>query len=362
MRDHPKHAKLQDGVVFEPPPFHPDRPGLVAPVRIDPAGEHGPTRRQSRGTRWRRTSRGLFVPVTAPADLTAQRIVEAAAVLGPGDAVTGWAALHWLGAYWFGGLDADGRTPREVPLLTHRHVLGQPGFTISQDHLRFGEVELAHGLPITVPVRSVAFEARFAPTLRRAVQAIDMACYSDLVDCHEVAVYVDSLATWTGVPLARKAAALADENAWSPTEVSMRLVWTVEAERPRPLCNRPVFTLDGRHLGTPDLIDPVAGVIGQYDGAIHLVGSQRSADVEQEARYREAGLECVTMLAADLASSAAFVRRLHAAYGRAARSPSEDRRWTLEPPEWWTQTHTVARRRALSEHDRRRLLRYRRSA
>ena len=39
---------------------------------------------------------------------------------------------------------------------------------------------------------------------------------------------------------------------------------------PRPLCNVPVFDRFGQHIGTPDLLDPVAGVVGEYDGALHL--------------------------------------------------------------------------------------------
>jgi hypothetical protein len=35
------------------------------------------------------------------------------------------------------------------------------------------------------------------------------------------------------------------------------------------------------------------------------------------------------------------------------------RAWTVEPPAWWIRTDTVARRRALDEDQRRRMLGYR---
>ncbi len=57
----------------------------------------------------------------------------------------------------------------------------------------------------------------------------------------------------------------------------MRMIWVVDAGLPRPLCNMPIFDRHGRHIGTPDLLDPVAGVVGEYDGALHLAGEQRAA-------------------------------------------------------------------------------------
>lgn len=343
--------------MFVPPPFHPDRPGLVAPVRVDPTGLAGPTRAQARGRGWRTTSRGLFVPVSAPSDDPQQRSVEAAALLrGDGEAVTGWAALYWLAGRWFDGTRADGSL-RPVPLVTDREVSGRPGVRISQEHLRHLEVRLVDGLAVTVPVRSVSFETRYAGSWWDAVVALDMACYSDLVSIAEMADYAAVIGPWTGIGQLRKAVAHADENAWSPREVIMRLRWTEEAQRPRPRCNIPVFDLRGRHLGTPDLFDPRHGVAGEYEGVVHLVGAQRARDVRREAAFREAGVETVTMVADE--PPGAFVLRLHQAYERAGRHA---RGWTVDPPPWWVPTDTVARRRALTPSERSRLLRYRRAA
>jgi hypothetical protein len=153
-----------------------------------------------------------------------------------------------------------------------------------------------------------------------------------------------------------------DENAWSPTEVAMRRVWQHEAQLPRPLCNHPVFDLHGRHLGTPDLVDPVAGVAGEYNGAVHLEGAQRSRDVAREAVFRDVGIEVVEMLAADLANPFPFISRLRSAYRRAERVPASDRRWTVVPPRWWVPTYTVEQRRALDDAQRQRFLAHRRAS
>jgi hypothetical protein len=130
------------------------------------------------------------------------------------------------------------------------------------------------GLAVTIAARSVCDEARHADTLEDAVAAIDMAAYSDLVSLDEVWGHNLTLWTWTGVPQSRKAIGLADENSWSPQESYMRCVWVRRAGLPRPLSNTPIFDRWGRHVATPDLLDPAAGVVGEYDGELHLVGAQ----------------------------------------------------------------------------------------
>jgi hypothetical protein len=345
--------------MYQPEPFHQRRPRLVRPVPVDPSGTSGPTRGEARGPRWRTTSHGLVVPSDVERS-PAQRIVEAAAVLHPGEAVTGWAALHWLGGTWFDGSAASPEL-RAVPLVAARHLIAQDGWSVSQEFLGPWEVRMVDGLAITPPVRSVVFEMRYAPRLGQAVEALDMACFSDLVSLAEVAAYLSALGAVTGIQQARDALAEGNENAWSPREVFMRRVWTRQAGLSRPLCNAPVFTLDGRHVGTPDLIDPVAGLVGEYDGSLHLAGEQRARDIRRESDFRDVGLEYVTMVAADGGDLAGFVRRLLSAHARAIARTTPPR-WTVEPPDWWTPTATVEQRRILDDWQKARWLRHRRAA
>ena len=291
---------------------------------------------------------------------TQQRIVESGAVLREDEAVTGWAALHWQGATWFDGT-TDGVAPRDVPLVARRHLSTQAGFSVSQEFLHPGEILVVDGLPVTRAVRSVGYELRYAASLGDAVVALDMACFSDLVSIAEMTAYVGALGPVTGVQQARDVLALADENSWSPRESQMRGVWTRRAGLPRPLCNAAIFTLDGQHVGTPDLVAPDIGLLGLYNGSEHLSLVGASADVRQEARYRDLGLETVTMLATDWNDLDGFVERLHSAAVR-ARGRTSRRRWTAQPPAWWTPTNTVEARRALTATQRARYLRYRQAA
>lgn len=349
---------------YRPPPY-PHRPSLVAPVRIDPAGVRGPTRAQARGRQWRRTSHGLYVP--AEVELTDdQQILEAAAVLPRFGAVTGWAGLRWLGARWFSGVVNGQRDRRPVDLAVSKgsDIRPQEGLRVCQEHWSPYDVVVVDGVPVTVPVRSVAFAMRYAPSLWDAVVVADMAAYDDLVTLVEASEYAGhaprfGLTARTGIPQCREAMLLADENSWSPREVWLRLVWTNVAGLPRPLMNQPVFDLDGRHVGTPDLLDPVAGVAGQYDSALHLDRDSRARDARRDDTLRGVGLECFAVVTGE--SAGVVAPRMAAARARAL-DHSRPRSWTLEPPAWWTPTVTVEQRRALSSDQRSRLLGYRRAA
>lgn len=302
------------------------------------------------------------MPTSVDQDRVEQRIVEAAAVLPPATGVTGWAALRWGGAHWFDGLADDGTTRLPVTLaIGDSTIHAQPGLEISEEHLRSFDLITLDGMPLTTHVRSVTYLMRHAPSLRQAVAALDMAAYADLVSVEEVVAYNESLWTWTGIPQCRQAAAHADENAWSPREVGVRLTWILTAGLPRPWTNRPVFDRWGRHLGTPDLFDEEAGLVVEYDGGVHLVGAQRRRDRDREESFRRAGLEYLTVLGSDR-DEERLAARMHEARGRASFAAPATRSWTTDLPRWWVPTFTVEQRRNLSDRDRARLLRFRRTA
>ena len=242
------------------------------------------------------------------------------------------------------------------------HVRSQPGIAISEERCSPADLVVVDGLPLTRAVRSVCFEMRYAASTWEAVRVLDMAAYSDLVSIAELREYAAEHPGWTGIPRCREALALADENSWSPTEVRMREVWQDVAGLGRPLCNPPLFDRHGRLIGAPDLLDPVTGVVGEYEGSLHLAGSQRARDVLREGIFRSHGLEPVTMVSADLVDPRDFVARLRSAYARARPIPRADRSWTLRPPPWWTPTQTVVQRRALAPAARERLLAHRRAS
>ena len=322
---------------------------VTLPVRVDPTGRLGPTRHQATGPGWRRSSRGLYVPSDVPLT-AAQRTAEVGVLLrSPRAAVTGWAGLAWRGARWVSGSRSDG-SPRPVDVVADAHLLRpQALFRLSQERHSHGDAELVDGLRLATAAACVCFAMRYADSLADAVETLDMAYRADLVSPPELSAWLGAHPHRHGRAQAHEALQLGDENVWSPREVHARLAWQ-RASGVRPLTNRPVFDLAGRHVATPDLIDPVTGVCGEYDGDHHLTRAQRRRDLAREQRLRDHGLEPFTVVAGELGTPLA--ERLEAATARAARTAVAERRWTLEPPTWWVPTVTVEQRRALTPIER----------
>lgn len=329
------------------------RPGVVLPVKVDSSGVDGPRWREAAGPHWRSPYRGWHLPAGVDSSRPDQRIVEAAGVLPPGGAVTGWAGLCWAGARYFDGTTRGGTELLPVPLAldNKRRLRQQDGIELCEEFLDPDDVMIVDGLPITVHARSVCRLIRAAPRLEDRVQILDMAAFSDLCSPAEVEAYARRrLAGRPYVTRIWQAVSWASENSWSPMEPIMRMAW-LQSRRALLLVNVPLFDLDGRHLITPDILDPINGVAGEYNGAPHRGTDPRERDLDREELYRSLGLELVTMMSPDLSGRERFVRRLAAAYQR-ARGPRRTGGWTLTPPDWWVDTSTVDRRRALSGHDR----------
>jgi hypothetical protein len=164
---------------------------------------------------------------------------------------------------------------------------------------------------------------------------MDMTAAARLISVFLMTLYVQHRPAWTGVPLVRRALALAIDESRSPMETLMRLIWILDALLPPPLCNHPVFSLDGMLLGYPDLLDVESGTIGEYDGADHKRRERHRKDVEREERYRDHGLEYFTVVGGDIRDRSRVVRRMHSTRARARFLPEGVRQWTLTPPEWW---------------------------
>lgn len=318
-------------------PFLSPSDSLVWPVRLDPTGEHGPTRGQAAGPRWRVTARGWYVPADTDSTQVEQRILEQGVrVLTGYGAVTGWAALRWRGAAYFDGR-GHGGSPRAVPLISHTADRSRPNpaVTISSGQLARTEIEVVRGLPCATVQRALFDEMRFDTSVREAAVSASMTAAAGLISVGLFAEYVAQHPAWEGVPLVRKALRLATDEARSPQECRMSHCWTLDAGLPPPLLNRPVFDLEGSLLGYPDLFDPEAGLVGEYDGVHHKEGDQHQQDVAREGRFRDARLEYFVVVGGDLRNRSMVVDRMLSARRRALFLPEGSRRWTLTPPPWW---------------------------
>lgn len=314
-----------------------ERPSdLVVPVRVDPGGKSGPTKRQASGSRFRQTSPGLYVPASVNSGRVEQRILEQGSRIRSYGAVTGWAALRWRGAAYFDGTADGGRVTLPVPLVVGRNRLASdPRVVLSEAHIAPSERTQTGGIWCATVQRALFDEMRHAVDVRAAVVAMDMAAAGCLISVRLMTKYVELRPAWTGVPLVRQALALASNDSCSPRETRLRLIWVLDAGLDPPLCNRPVFDLAGNLLGYPDMFDPEAGMIGEYDGADHKDGERHQADVEREARYRDHGLEYFAVVGGDMRRRQLVVDRIQSTRRRALFLPPDQRNWTLEIPAWW---------------------------
>jgi len=312
---------------------------LVHPVPLDPEGEAGPTRGQAQRGRWRRTTKGFYVPADVEPCRPEQRILEQSMRLGGGGAVTGWASLRLHGGAYFDGVDSDGRTELPVPLVSpDRQLRALAGSTVTQERFGCTERTVIRGIGCA-EVRRAAFDEMRAADLRHAVEVMDMAAAAELTSIRRMAAYLETRARWNRVPLVREALAFADEHSASPGETRARLVWMFDAGLPRPVCNRPLFSTAGRFLGVPDLLDVDAGVVCEYDGSDHLRSGRRHRDLKRKELFRAHGLEYLCVVTGDLREVDRLVDRMCGTRARAIdTAPIRARDWTLTPPPGWSLT------------------------
>jgi hypothetical protein len=303
---------------------------LVLPVRVDPAGETGPTRGRAAGPGWRRTGPGLFVPASVSDELVEQRIVEATGLAPARAVVTGWASLRLQGGGFFDGLARDGRTRLPVPLSANgARFAASPAVLRTRDVVPPDEVTVIHGVRVATVARALFDEMRRQPGLREAAVAASMACAARLTSVRRMEAYCVGRRGHRDVRRVRDALTLAVEGARSPQEARFGLLWELDAGWGRPLLNRVVLDLDGRKVATPDLLDVERGVVGEYAGADHRDIDRHERDIAREAALRAVGLEYVEVVGRDLRRTARAVERMRQAEARVVVGP---RRWKLAPP------------------------------
>lgn len=309
-------------------------PGLlVRPVRVDPSGSAGPTRRQAAGPYWRRTSPGCYVPSDTRTDLPEQRIVEQSLRLPPGGAVTGWAACRLHDANFFDGLGPDGLTLLPVPsnVGPRGNVRVDAEVCACFHRLDAWDRAVRRGVPTVTAVRATYDAMRLAGDPREAVVAMDMVAAAEVVSLRTVREYAETPPTGPdkGVIWALEHAS---EHSRSPNETRLRMVWELDAGLPRPMVNCPVHDRAGRLLGVVDLLDPVAGQVVEFDGAEHRRAGRQTADIHREERLRRVGLQVTRVTGMELPDRPRVAGRLLAGRDRALFVPPEDRHWVAQPP------------------------------
>lgn len=290
------------------------------------------------------------MPADVDASVPEQRILEQAHRLPAGAAVTGWAALRLHGARYFDGAAPD-RTALRVPV-----VLGPGERLDSDDQLHVSrepwdprQAWIRAGIRVTEPRRALFDELRRCQGWRDRVVAMDMTAAAGLVSVAQMTAWHQAHSGWRRARVVPRPLRYASERSRSPAEPRMRLVWEIDARLPRPLVNQEIFDRRGRFVAMVDLLDPVAGVAGEYDGAAHRQTRRRGHDIGREEKLRRLGLEYFDAVAPDLRARAALADRMRSTRDRARFESPDERAWTIDPPRGWPREPSLDERLFLLE-------------
>jgi hypothetical protein len=283
-------------------------------------GTSGVPRSDLRSGLYDRPLHGVVRPTYVSVDPVAARIGVAVALMGPHNALGGWASLNIRGNHWFDGRDRDGGD-REVMIhcLPGSQLRVRDGIVPTEGRVHPSEIEQLGPCAASTLARAAYDEMRLARSVREAVVVLDMAITTTTDVPHttldEVVGVVEAHHKTRGIAQARRALALASDRSASPWETRTRLVAQLDAGIEGLLVNVPVFTLGGELIGIADLFDPRTGLVIESDGSQH------------------AGCVVCRVVSLDHGRRWPLVGRIAAAHRDAKRSTVKG--WTLEKPGWW---------------------------
>ncbi|QDP96736.1 hypothetical protein FOE78_13190 [Microlunatus elymi] len=320
--------------------FSEERPAVTPPRAVADLAELGVGRSRLRvRTRWRRSSRGWYVPAAESITPT-QRIIDCVPLLGAGMAIGGWAAAYILGADWLDGYDA--RTGRLLPvdILGAPHRRPVPGVRYHQTVLPSAEVMVHRRIPITFGVRTAFDGARWSADLEEAVVFVEAMLAKTYLTNDQLNAFIVRQRGATGIGRAREVFELARPGVRSGWESRLRWCYCREAGLPQPLINRPVYTRSGALLGKPDLFDPEAALATEFDGEGHRDRWQHHNDNLREELFEDHNVTVVRSDSLDFrAARDGLIQRVIAGYRRGLERHLSKDRWTLTPPGWAPSEH-----------------------
>jgi len=261
----------------------------TAPFTSAEAFDLGVTRRQLRGSGYRRLGSGLYRWVGLKE--SPQLLVSAVARRLPAGA-----AFSGRTAAWLHGLDVAPCDPIEVTIPEPIGTSRRAGASVSRAALGAEEIGLRRGLPTTSALRTVVDLGGRDP-LTEGVVAADLFLHARLVSIAELCAYVAEHPGAKGIARLRRVVDLAEPKAESAMETRLRML-LVLAGLPRPEVQVSIHDDQGRFLGRPDLLYRVQRLAIEYDG-----GNHRDRMVDDNRRQNAligAGLRMLRFTASDV--------------------------------------------------------------
>jgi len=243
------------------------------------------------GSDWRRVGPGQYARPSAAGHRT--RVAAAWLRLPEGAAFSGRTAA------WLHGLDLKPTDPIEVVAPLRCRISARAGIFLRRAEVALDEIVEVEGLPATSAVRTVVDLAWLLP-VSDAVAAADAALNARLLTIDDLRDAASRRAGRQGVGRLRRVLDLVEPLAESPMETKLRLL-LVFAGLPRPSAQAPLHERSGAFIGRADLFYPDAGLVLEYDGAIHR--DSLVEDSRRQNRLLEAGYRLLRFTSADVLRS-----------------------------------------------------------
>lgn len=292
----------------------------------------GVTRTQLESARWVSPHFGYHRSAQVN-DLVRQRILDAVAVTPSGGVVGGWASAYLQGVGYLDGgwgrpIRGDVRVGAPVLLvIPPETVVNRPGITTLRAMLDPDDVVQSNGVSCTSGVRTAYDLLRLAPNTTESVVAGDCMLHAGLTNSSEISEYAVTHPGRRGIRRLREALPLLNGMAASPPESRLRMLCR-QAGLPPLEVNVPVFDLGGSFIGIVDLLEPVAGLGLEYDGAYHRDLGQHTADNHREEGLERSGLTIVRVTSLDMADEQSLLSRIRRAHDACLTTTSFAARWT----------------------------------
>ena len=256
--------------------------------------------------------------------------IHAALAVAPADAVlSGWSAavVHGVPSDFLDGTwDGKAMMPVQFSVPAKDGARQRQGV-----RLRWSTVPQEHtvgyqGRLVTNPLRTAVDLARWSRTPARALAAVDLSLRHGLTTAQEIQAFLPMMKRRQGMPLVRAAVGVGTVGAESPMESELRYYW-LESGLPPPIVNAWIYDLRGACMGRVDLLEPVSGYVGEFNGHWHEMWDRPALDAGRSAGLRSLNLTLDEFTRFDVGGEGRFLLegRLLSGYAKAQqRDPRHD--------------------------------------
>lgn len=214
---------------------------------------------------------GLRIVGEEPQENRLVRIRAAWAKAHTGSVLAGWAAavVHGVPADFLSGtVDGHRAMPIDLSVSATYGSCDVQGLRLRRSRIPQEHLVSIDGMVLTNGSRTALDLARWTRSKHRRLAMLDLSARFGLVDLSTFSAFLDPLGGLHGLGGVRELVPLVSSRAESIPESELRLAW-LEADLPSPLVNQPVNDRRGNFVARPDLLDPVSGLIGEYQGFWH---------------------------------------------------------------------------------------------